>query len=184
MPRMELHEPVLKAVITEIRFPPTPRFPEARAPIIERLREAESLENWTMSEQFLQVFTEADPRALLLVSIGNLSTSFENVDAETCRAATRRTIQTAFDALRIETATYIGARSMWLAASDDFDQLREWLLKTMGVPASKVLEPVGQKPTDAGWVFEFRKAQPERLLRLGPMKQEQATWNALGSTET
>lgn len=172
---MELQEAVLKAVISEIRFEPTPRFPEVRAELIERLRDAGGLDNWAMSEQFVQIFTEGDPRALLQVSIGNLSTSFENMGADECRAATGRTIETALDALGLKTATYIGVRSSWLAATDDFDQLNEWLIENIGGAAPHVLEPVGQKPSDSGWVFEFRSSEPEHLLRVGPMKEEQAT---------
>lgn len=172
---MELQEAVLKAVISEIRFHPTPRFPETRAELIERLRDAESLDNWAMSEQFVQVFTEGDPRTLLQVSIGNLSTSFENMGPDECRAATGRTIETALDVLGLDAATYIGVRSLWLAATDDFDQLHEWLIEKIGGAAPSVLEPVGQKPSDSGWVFEFRSSEPEHLLRVGPMKQEQAT---------
>ncbi len=82
---------------------------------------------------------------------------------------------TRLDALGLEAATYIGVRSLWLAATDDFDQLNEWLIEKIGGAAPSVLEPVGQKPSDSGWVFEFRSSEPEHVLRLGPMKQEQAT---------
>lgn len=172
---MELQEPILKAIMSEVRFDATPRFPEARATIIEHVRDAESLKTWMMSEAFLQVFTEGDPRVLLQVSNANLSASFENTERQESREATRRTFETALEALKLETVTFIGVRSLWLAATDDFDQLNDWLIDTVGAGSSSILEPVGQKPSDSGWVFEFRTTEPEHLLRFGPMKQEQAT---------
>lgn len=171
---MELQEPILKAVISEVRFDATPRFPDARATIIEQVREAEGLKTWVMNEAFLQVFTEGDPRTLLQVSNANFSASFENTERQDCRETTRRTFETALEALKLETVTFIGVRSLWLAATDDFDSLNDRLIETIGAGSPSILEPVGQKPSDSGWVFEFRTTEPEHLLRLGPMKPEQA----------
>ncbi len=172
---MDIQEPVLKAVLTEVRFEPTPRFPEKRAELIERLRELRDLQHWKMTEQFVQVLTEDDPSDLLQVSVGNGSFSFENPDAAECRNATETGIEIVVDALEVQAATYIGVRSMWVAAVETFDELRDHLIATVGGASAAVVEPVGQKASDAGWVFEFRTTQPQHVLRFGPMHQEQAT---------
>jgi hypothetical protein len=172
---MELQEPTLKAAITEVRFKPTPHFALARPDLIEDLQSIGELPDWGMNEQLIQVFAEGDPETVLQVSAGNMSTSFENTDADVCKAITGRAIEATIARLGIEAATYIGVRSIWLAAADDFDELHTWLVDTLGGQSLSVLEPVGQKPSDSGWVFEFRSSVPEHLLRIGPMKQEQAT---------
>ncbi|MDQ6775392.1 MAG: hypothetical protein M3071_04030 [Actinomycetota bacterium] len=172
---MEIQEPVLKSVLSEVRFRPTPRFPEKRADIIARLQEVRGLENWNMADQFVQALTEGDTDDLLQVSIGNAAFSFENPVATEARSATEEALNMVLDVLEIEAAIYVGVRSTWLAAAESFDELRDFLVANLGGASTSVLEPVGQKPSDVGWVFEFRATQPQHVLRLGPMQQEQAS---------
>jgi hypothetical protein len=171
---MDLQEPVLKSLIAEMRFEPTPHFPARRADIIDQLMAQFDLKNWTMSEQFIQVLTEDDSRVLLQASAGGTSASLENIDIEDCQRTAEKLFDIVLARLNVESVVYVGVRTMWVVAADDFDSLNEWLVTRLSDGARSVLQPFGQKPSDSGWVFEFRSSEPQHVFRLGPMKVDQA----------
>ncbi len=172
---MEIQEPVLKSVLSEIRFPVTPRFVGSRGDLVERLKALKGLQDWNMAEQFVQVFTNGEPDHLLQVSAGNTALSLENLTAPECKELTAAAIEIVLEVLDLQEVSYVGVRSWWIAATESFQDLRDALIERFAAESTSVLEPVGQKPSDVGWVFEFRSTQPQHVLRVGPMGQEQAS---------
>jgi hypothetical protein len=171
---VEIQEPVLRSVLSELRYPATPRFIGARGELIERLRTLRASRDWNMAEQFVQVFTDGEPDHLLQVSAGNMAFSFETLPASESKELTAAAAETVLETLGLDEVSYVGVRSWWLAAADSFEDLRDHMVELLATNSKSILEPVGQKPSDAGWVFEFRTSQPEHVMRIGPMGAEQA----------
>lgn len=176
---VELQELATIAVITEARFPTTPKFTDIRGALVEGIMEEQKLPNWLLSDQAVQVFNENDSRAMFSVSASNMSASFEHLELSECRDRTADFLERTAISLQVEPVIFLGVRTISLAAASDFEELRDRMVECFSSNAQEVFEPFGRKPSDAGWGFEFRDSEPEHAVRIGPAKHGQAAMQLL-----
>jgi hypothetical protein len=95
------------------------------------------------------------------------------VDVEDIVTTTRTLFGKVVSDFDVAEVGFIGVRTYWAAASDDFDELRDWLRDaSFASSLQEALHPVGQV-TDIGWVCEFMHEDPKHRLAVGPMTREQ-----------
>jgi hypothetical protein len=173
---MELQDLVPAGVTSQLRFATVnPGFVDRRGALIESLLTQGELTEWRYGEDFLEVFRR-DQSVALFASSRDLRAIFEHFeDRATVVSRTRDFLGATLEELAVTEIGFIGVRSYWLAAADSFADLNEWLLERLSPPLTPFFDVVGSKPTDAGWVLEFREKDPKHNLKIGPMTPAQAT---------
>lgn len=172
---MELQEFVVKSITSQIRFEkPALRFFDMRGELLESLLVEAGLENWSLSDQGLEASTPDESR-IVMVTAGDARVVLENLDnPEETKVQVRNALRHVLTELGVGNVRSVGVRSWWMAATDSFEQLNDWVCDKLSPPASAMFNAVGSRPTDSAWVFEFHKSDPKHNLRIGPMTAEQA----------
>lgn len=172
---MELQDFVIKGITSQLRFrTATPHFMDRSGQLIAEAMDQYGLTEWRSTPQFVEVFRRDQTHAVLIGS-HELRAIFENVeDASAVKDRTKSLFEAKLAELEVDALSFVGVRTFWLAAADDFADLHDWMLERLSPTVKPLLEKTGSKPTDSGWVFELTDKDPKHNLKLGPMKPEQA----------
>jgi hypothetical protein len=169
---MEIQEPLLKMLIFQARFEPSPRFADLRGALVERLRMEAGVPHWSWGD-IVEVANES--RSIIAAASSRdlrVRTEF-SVDAEEFKVLVSKCARATFETLKVESVAFVGVRCYWVAAVESFEDLRDRLVERLGGNNAGI-DLVGQPVSDAGWVYEFFDQNPKHMLRFGPMKREQA----------
>jgi hypothetical protein len=171
---VEVQELTCKALFANVRFRLSPLFADSRGALIRRLSELLETNEYGWSDESIQVFT-SDQRRQFRLSGHDLIGSWEHFEEfDAAAGKIRLFVEEALNALAVEQVAFLGVRSHWTAATDDFGGLRDALIDRFGGGGSQLSEVAGTRATDVGWVFEFRDKDPQITVRMGPMRSEQA----------
>lgn len=171
---MELQELACKALIANVRFRLSPLIIDNRGAVIQRISNVLDAPEFAFRENSVDVFT-TDQHDLFRVSGRDLIASCEHfADLELAAGRIRTFVDEGVQLLDIETVAFLGVRTHWIAATDNFEELRDHLLESIGGGAGVLAELAGKRSTDAAWVFEFLGNDPRVTVRMGPMTSEQA----------
>jgi len=180
---VELQDFALRGVTCQLSYPLSTRYPDVRGRFLEELTAEIDLPEWGWGDEYLN-FTNKD-RGLTLIAGGRESRSqFESiVDVEDVVATTARLFEKAVDEFNVQEVGYIGVRTFWTAAVDDFDRLQEWARESLlSAPLRSASERIGVL-SDLGSTLEFMGADPKHRLQIGPMKREQLLGQILRGAE-
>lgn len=179
---MELQELVVRAATMQFRFRLAPRFADVRGALIEELREANDLSEYGWGEAHVQLHN-AERTRQLIVGSRELRIVYEHIERiddflDTARAFFERGLE----ALGVRELEFLGVRTYWLAAVDSFDELRDWMVERLS-PSEPFSAALGDVMTDVGWILEYRRQDPQHIIRIGPMTVDQLIEQVLGTSE-
>lgn len=171
---MELQELSPIAIMGQIWYPLSARYPDVRGSVIEEVTAALELPNWGWGDEFLNFFN--DDRTLTLIAGGRESRvqmrRLEDVEAVV--ETFIKFFEIVLSRFNVTEVDFIGARSFWIGPVDSFEELRDNLLERLGSTTfAEVLAEIPGSPSDSGWVVEFHSKDPKHALRVGPMTREQ-----------
>lgn len=171
---MELQELTCRALIANVRFRLSPTLADNRGAMIRELGSIVGTEEFGWTETGIDLFS-SDQRDHFRLTGRDLVASSEHFESiDDSFAKTKAFTAAAVAALQVEEFAFLGVRTLWLAATDDFDALRDGLVDRFGATMAELGEVAGKRPTDVGWVYEFHGSDPRITVRMGPMKVEQA----------
>ena len=164
---MEVQDLIIRSAVGAAVFPPSARFADVQGVRIERLQAETGAPEWGYGPQHVHVFQE--DRAFQCVVQGRqVSVTFEATDdvSEMVNVA-GRVFDCAFELLGVRETLFLGARTHWLAAADDFDALNRGLVEAFGRQTNDLAQLFGVPITDAGWSLDFRTATPSSICASG-----------------
>jgi hypothetical protein len=172
---MELQEPSLLGLIGQLRYQLRPRFADVRGAFIEELTGELKLPHWGWGDEAITL--QDEERTLTLFATARELRA--QVSRVTDLAEVTRMVTTLFnlglERFAVEEVEFIGARTLWGAPVDSFDDLSAALVEQLGSGGFReLLGAVGRPVSDVGWVVEFHREDPKHALRVGPMTREQA----------
>ena len=177
---MELQELSLISLVGQLRFAPSPLYPDVRGRLIRELGEGLSLPHWGWGDEVVNLHNE--PRTWTLIAgHKEARVQFSRVeDVDAILDVSSQFFRRALNLLEVSEVAFVGVRTFWAAAVDSFEELKDSMLSSLGSPALHALvEATGTPTSDLGWAVECHGQNPRHMFRFGPMKREQASAQAM-----
>lgn len=172
---MELQEPVLRGLSGLLTWTATPRYPDVRGALAERLLEViDGLDDWTFEGPMTLVGNEE--RGLhVFVEAGHCLALSEDPEDGRAAVTLASCFEAVIDTLEPRELRASGARSTWLSAASSDSELVGWLEDRLGLGESrKLFDPFGGKPSSLRLMASFGASPSDWDVEIRPMSAAEA----------
>jgi hypothetical protein len=171
---MELQEFSLIGLIGQLRYALSPLYPDVRGRIITQVKEALELPEWGWGDEVVN-FHNADRSWTLLVGGREARAQFARVEDTAKSIDTAATVfESALSLLDVKDVAFVGARTIWVAAADSFEEVRDYISGMLDAPPmGELIAATGTPLSDIGWTVECHSQDPRHSFRVGPGTREQ-----------
>lgn len=171
---MPLGSPILRQLVTEIRYIPTILYHDQRISVCYRL--TQPFPYWTLDMGKVEMYDmlrREDSKRLFTVTNRGASILQKNLgDYEGFRTLAERVFTEVTEGFRIQTINRIGIRFFYIASYDrSFETLKEVLCRK--IYTQSVIESLTPNPTDLAFVVSFEEHNTKFNLGFGPVTKDE-----------